>query len=152
MEALPQFSQHFLGEACNMLVQYIETCQAAYRGVVQPESEDKRVISATWAKDEDINRFLRSLPSWTALQTVRARRNATGNTDGETYEDSPEEIKQRSAKETEILTGNLGDTFIPPQEILADPAQLRILALLQESLVLLPWNLIRENDNLMFLF
>lgn len=76
------------------------------------------------------------MPSWTALQTVRARRN-TGNTDGETYEDSPEEIKQRSAKETEILTGNLGDAIIPPHEILSDPTQLRILALLQESLVCL---------------
>ena len=74
------------------------------------------------------------MPSWTALQTVRARRN-TGNTDGETYEDSPEEIKQRSQKETEILTGNLGDAIIPPHEILSDPMQLRILALLQESLV-----------------
>lgn len=60
MEALPQFSQHFLGMACNMLLRYCETCQAAYRGLVhQPDSEDKRVISATWAKDEDIHRFLR---------------------------------------------------------------------------------------------
>ncbi|XP_046631029.1 exocyst complex component 4-like [Daphnia pulicaria] len=133
MEALPQFAQHFLGMTCNMLLRYSETCQAAYRGLVQPDSEDKRVISATWAKDEDIHRFLRSLPSWTALQTVRAHRNS-GATDGETYEDSPEEIKQRSAKETEILTGNLGDAIIPPHEILADPAQMRILALLQESL------------------
>lgn len=77
---------------------------------------------------------IRSLPSWTALQTVRAHRNS-GTTDCETYEDSPEEIRQRSAKETEILTGNLGDAIIPPHEILADPTQLRILALLQESLV-----------------
>ncbi|XP_057377768.1 exocyst complex component 4-like isoform X2 [Daphnia carinata] len=133
MEALPQFAQHFLGMACNMLLRYSETCQAAYRGLVQSDLEDKRVISATWAKDEDIHRFLRSLPSWTALQTVRAHRNS-GTTDCETYEDSPEEIRQRSAKETEILTGNLGDAIIPPHEILADPTQLRILALLQESL------------------
>ena len=117
-----------------MLYSYSETCQAAYRGLVQPDSEDKRVISATWAKDEDINRFLRSLPSWTALQAVRAQRNY-GSAEGETYEESPEEINQRSAKETEILTGNLGDSVIPPHEILADPMQLRILALLQESLV-----------------
>ena len=134
MEALPQFAQHFLGMACNMLFSYSETCQAAYRGLVQPDSEDKRVISATWAKDEDINRFLRSLPSWTALQAVRAQRNQT-SAEGEAYEESPEVINQRSAKETEILTGNLGDAIIPPHEILADPMQLRILALLQESLV-----------------
>jgi hypothetical protein len=44
-----------------MLLRYSETCQAAYRGLVQPDSEDKRVISATWAKDEDIHRFLRFL-------------------------------------------------------------------------------------------
>ena len=36
-----------------------EICLAAYRGVVQPESEDKRIISAQWAKDEDIARLLR---------------------------------------------------------------------------------------------
>ena len=59
----------------------------------------------------------------------------SGHADTETYEDSPEEIKQRSAKETEILTGNLGDAIIPAHEILADPAQLRILALLHESMV-----------------
>jgi len=133
MNALPQFAQYFLKIACNMLYRYSETCQGAYRGLVQPDSEDKRVISATWAKDEDIHRFLRSLPSWTALQTGKASRNL-GHPETETYEDSPEEIKQRSAKETEILTGNLGDAIIPAHEILADPAQLRILALLQESM------------------
>jgi len=78
--------------------------------------------------------YFRSLPSWTALQIGKAPRNS-GHADTETYEDSPEEIKQRSAKETEILTGNLGDAIIPAHEILADPAQLRILALLHESMV-----------------
>ena len=68
------------------------------------------------------------------MQTGKASRNL-GHPETETYEDSPEEIKQRSAKETEILTGNLGDAIIPAHEILADPAQLRILALLQESMV-----------------
>ena len=67
---------------------------------------------------------------------MRAGRQ-TGHADGETYEDSPEEVKQRSVKETEILTGNLGDAIIPPHEILSDPRQLRNLALLQESLVII---------------
>ena len=78
----------------------------------------------------------RSLPSWSALQVVRARRNS-GKNEAETYEDSPEEIKQRSAKETEILTGNLGDAIITSQEILTDPTQMRNLALLHESLVII---------------
>lgn len=42
---------------------------------------------------------------------------------------------ERNRKEAEILTGNLGDQLIPQHEILADPAQLRTLAHLQESLV-----------------
>jgi exocyst complex component 4 len=45
-----------------------EICLAAYRGVVQPESEDKRIISAQWAKDDDIARFLKALPNWQAVQ------------------------------------------------------------------------------------
>ena len=36
-----------------------EICLAAYRGVIQPDTEDKRIISAQWAKDDDIARFLR---------------------------------------------------------------------------------------------
>ena len=31
--------------------------QAAYRGITQPDSEDKRVISAAWARDQDISRW-----------------------------------------------------------------------------------------------
>ena len=51
-------------------MQYKEICLAAYRGLVQPESEDKRIISAQWAKDDDINRFLRSLPNWVSLRAA----------------------------------------------------------------------------------
>jgi exocyst complex component 4 len=36
---------------------------------VQPDTEDKRIISAQWAKDEDISRFLKSLPNWRSLAT-----------------------------------------------------------------------------------
>lgn len=59
--ALPLYADHFVSMMCNTLMNYRETCQAAYRGITQPDSEDKRIISATWAKDEDISRFLRYL-------------------------------------------------------------------------------------------
>lgn len=77
---------------------------------------------------------------------MRARRYS-GKNEAETYEDSPEEIKQRSAKETEILTGNLGDAIITSLEILSDPSQMRNLALLHESLVLvsLPQSVLFSN-------
>ncbi|KAG1676103.1 Exocyst complex component 4 [Nymphon striatum] len=52
-------TDEFLELMCSVLRSYKETCLDAYRGIVQPESEDKRIISATWAKDEDISRLLK---------------------------------------------------------------------------------------------
>ena len=108
-----------------MVHSYRESCTAAYRGLVQPEAEDKRVISATWAKDEDISRFLQNLPNW-----ERAKLGIPFHTD----EESPEEVRQRTQKEAEILTGNLGETEIPLHEILGDIQQFRSLASLQFSM------------------
>jgi len=59
MQALPAYAEHFLSIICNILHNYRETCQAAYRGIVQPDSEDKRICSAAWLKDEDISRFIK---------------------------------------------------------------------------------------------
>ncbi|XP_065289302.1 exocyst complex component 4 isoform X2 [Dermacentor albipictus] len=130
MQALPMYVEHFLSLACTILYNYKQTSQVAYRGIVQPESEDKRIISATWAKDEDISRFLMSLPNWANLQLMKENRAAVD------VEESPEEVRLRNKKESEILIGNLASgTLIPPHEILSDVAQLRVLAQLQESLV-----------------
>uniref|UniRef100_A0A131XK69 Exocyst complex component Sec8 n=1 Tax=Hyalomma excavatum TaxID=257692 RepID=A0A131XK69_9ACAR len=129
MQALPMYVEHFLNLACTILQNYKQTSQVAYRGIVQPESEDKRIISATWAKDEDISRFLMSLPNWANLQLMKENRAAVD------VEESPEEVRLRNKKESEILIGNLASgTLIPPHEILSDVAQLRVLAQLQESL------------------
>lgn len=129
MRALPMYTDHFLSLACTILQNYKETSQVAYRGIVQPESEDKRIISATWAKDEDISRFLMSLPNWANLQQLKEKRG------GVDLEESPEEVRLRNKKESEILIGNLASgTLIPLHEILSDVAQLRVLAQLQESL------------------
>merc|ERR1719376_202393 len=92
MGTLPPYSHHFLTIMCNILMQYKEICGAAYRGLVQPEAEDKRIISAQWAKDEDISRFLKSLPNWTTVER-----------ESQSVEETAEEIDQRNAKETEML-------------------------------------------------
>lgn len=44
---------------CAALKEYKDTCYAAYQGIVQPHSEDRRICSAAWLKDEDISRFLK---------------------------------------------------------------------------------------------
>lgn len=59
IQDLPSYSDELLKMVCSLLKTYRETCQAAYRGIVQPETEDKRIHSVTWLKDEDITRFLK---------------------------------------------------------------------------------------------
>ena len=127
MTAIPSSAQHFVSMMCNCLLNYRETCQAAYRGITQPDSEDKRVISATWAKDEDISRFLRELPNWKTLACF------TGMSDSKII-DSPDEVGERNRKEAEILLGSLGEQLIPAHEILSDSSHLRTLALLHQTL------------------
>lgn len=136
--ALPMFADHFLSLLNNLLSNFKETCSSAYRGIVQPESEDKRIISATWAKDEDINRFLKGLPNWPSSQRIirdgHAKSLASIGT-SMTFDESPELIRLRNMKESEILASNLTqDTLIPPHEILSDVSQLKCLGQLQESM------------------
>merc|ERR1712227_654594 len=122
MTTLPLYSHHFLTIMCNILMQYKEICGAAYKGLVQPDAEDKRIISAQWAKDEDISRFLKSLPNWSAINRDLQQ------------EETAEEVEARNIKETDMLVQNLANSEIPSHEILSDAGQLRSLAQLHESL------------------
>lgn len=56
---LPNYSDDLLKTVCSILKSYRETCQGAYQGIVQQETEDKRIYSVAWLKDEDISRFLK---------------------------------------------------------------------------------------------
>ncbi|XP_012254294.2 exocyst complex component 4 isoform X2 [Athalia rosae] len=139
MTVLPLQGEHFCTLALNILHNYRETCQAAYRGIVQPESEDKRICSAAWLKDDDISRFIKSLPNWANLKfETHPQRGGAGRRSmrrQETQEEeSPEEVRQRNLREAEILASNLGEGGINAHEILSDVGQLRGLALLQESM------------------
>ncbi|KAJ9597948.1 hypothetical protein L9F63_011187 [Diploptera punctata] len=100
MQALPVYAEHFLTIICNILRNFRETCQAAYRGIVQPDSEDKRICSAAWLKDEDISRFIKSLPNWTDLQAqkVTYQRRRPLRREETTEEESPEDIRQRNGE------------------------------------------------------
>lgn len=117
---------------CGLLKCYRETCQAAYRGIVQPETEDKRIYSVAWLKDEDISRFLKSLPNWTDLKSSNFKLSK------DMYQISEDEtmtqIEQRNVREAEMLTSNLGEGGISQQEILSDVGVLKELAILQQSM------------------
>jgi exocyst complex component 4 len=134
MQTLPLYCEHFLTMMCTTVMQYKEICLAAYRGLVQPESEDKRIISAQWAKDEDINRFLRSLPNWLNI------RDSSGTIE------SPEAVEQRNIKEAQVLKGNMGAAKISDHEILYDMGQLKSLGQLQESLEWFSASIVRLSE------
>ncbi|XP_030565322.1 exocyst complex component 4 isoform X2 [Drosophila novamexicana] len=138
IEDLPCYSEELLKMVCALLKAYREICQAAYRGIVQPDSEDKRIYSVAWLKDEDISRFLKTLPNWTDLKTSSQRARHTrklqrGNFEP-SEEESPLQVQQRNIREAEMLTSNLGEGGITQQEILADISVLKELAILQESM------------------
>ena len=153
MKGMPAYGVQFLSMAARVLQDYKDTCFAYYKSLVMADSDDKRIISANWAKDEDINRFLRCLPNWLNLKDFdydddsvltlsltsgggeRAKMIKPLDSHDEPSQESVEEMRARNSKETEILTSNLGgDTMIPPSEILTDFHHLKTLAHLHESL------------------
>lgn len=140
IQDLPNYSEDLLKMICALLKTYRETCQAAYRGIVQPETEDKRIYSVAWLKDDDISRFLKTLPNWTDLKMSNMRRQQFGKGLGANpYEMSEEEsmaqVQQRNIREAEMLTSNLCEGGISQFEILSDVGVLKELAILQQSMV-----------------
>ena len=169
MQAMPEFSSEFLRYICNVLDRFKDACTQVYRNIVQPVTSlpgsnstldihnaasnygyDKRIISAYWTKDEDINRLLKSLPNWLTLQEYHCSMvnnpNVTSSSIVSNYsnrprkvihqlssfDESPEEIRLRIMRETEILTSNLSKE-ITKYELLWQDGLLRQLAQLQES-------------------
>uniref|UniRef100_A0A8D0AWW7 Exocyst complex component Sec8 n=1 Tax=Sander lucioperca TaxID=283035 RepID=A0A8D0AWW7_SANLU len=124
MQDLSAYSNQFLEMVCDKLKEYKEICNTAYRGVVQ--CEEKLTISASWSKDEDISRLLQSLPNWANMAQPRQTRQKR--------EDEEDFTRAAFAKESEVLTGNLGDKLIPQNEILRDVSDLKALANLHESM------------------
>jgi len=149
MEALPWHAGSLLGVTVNVIHGYRETCQAAYRGIVQPHPEDKRVCSAAWLNDDDISRFLKSLPNWTNLKAQKSLQSRkTIKREDTVEEESPEDVRQRNIKEAEILASNLGEGGINSHEIISDVAQLKCLALLQESMEWFSWRITQFTNQL----
>ncbi|XP_062054765.1 exocyst complex component 4 isoform X1 [Lepus europaeus] len=124
MHDLSAYSDQFLNMVCVKLQEYKDTCSTAYRSIVQ--SEEKLVISASWAKDDDISRLLKSLPNWINMAQPKQLRPKR--------EEEEDFVRAAFGKESEVLIGNLGDKLIPAQDILRDVSDLKGLANMHESL------------------
>uniref|UniRef100_A0A6P7H4L5 Exocyst complex component Sec8 n=1 Tax=Diabrotica virgifera virgifera TaxID=50390 RepID=A0A6P7H4L5_DIAVI len=141
LKALPLYSEMVAGYSSKALKEYKETCDMAYRRIVQPQSEDSRKIcSAAWLKDDDISRFLKSLPNWLNLkaqQEYRARGERNKKLlkrEHPSEEESPEDVRMRNRREAEMLASNLGEGGVSAGEFLSDMNLLKELAQLQESM------------------
>ncbi|KAJ6666283.1 hypothetical protein lerEdw1_000555 [Lerista edwardsae] len=124
MHDLSAYSDQFLNMVCVKLQEYKDTCTVAYRSIVQ--YDEKLVISASWAKDDDISRLLKSLPNWINMAQPKQLRPKR--------EEEEDFIRTAFGKESEVLIGNLGDKLIPQPEILRDVSDLKALANMHESL------------------
>uniref|UniRef100_G1KTK2 Exocyst complex component Sec8 n=1 Tax=Anolis carolinensis TaxID=28377 RepID=G1KTK2_ANOCA len=124
MHDLSAYSDQFLNMVCIKLQEYKDTCTVAYRSIVQ--FDEKLVISASWAKDDDITRLLKSLPNWISMAQPKQLRPKR--------EEEEDFVRTAFGKESEVLIGNLGDKLIPQQEILRDVSDLKALANMHESL------------------
>uniref|UniRef100_A0A8D8V530 Exocyst complex component Sec8 n=2 Tax=Cacopsylla melanoneura TaxID=428564 RepID=A0A8D8V530_9HEMI len=129
MDCLPHHVPNVYHILISVLRNFHDTCQAGYRGIVQPDPEDRRICSAAWLKDEDICRFLKSLPNWLELAASRRKRKLS-----HPIEESPETVRDRNIKEAEMLSQNLSGGSIGAHEIISDINQLKCLAQLQESM------------------
>lgn len=136
MDSLPLHIARIGQSALVDLTSYRDICSNAYQSIVQANVEDRRICSAAWLKDEDISRFLKSLPNWTNLKAQRSvtfshKRAGIDHME----EESPADIKQRNVREAEILISNLREGGIHAQEIISEMTSLKCLAQLQESMV-----------------
>ncbi|CAB3976804.1 Exocyst complex component 4 [Paramuricea clavata] len=128
MQSLPLYASKFMEMICAILNNYKETCYAAYKTIVKVTQSNSvsPIISATWAKDDDISRLLRSLPNWTNLHGHTKHRKKE-------IEENSEAIRMRNERESELLINNLGETVIKKNEVILNSADLKTLANLQES-------------------
>ncbi|KAK2144045.1 hypothetical protein LSH36_791g00032 [Paralvinella palmiformis] len=97
MYVLPDYADQFLSMIVKILQEYRLVTNNTYKNIVSHETEDRRTISATWAKDEDINRLLRSLPNWSNL-----KENAISS-----HQMTERDLRVMNSKESSILTNNL---------------------------------------------
>ena len=118
--SLDSYHDHFLTMACSLLQEYKEMSTQSYRGVVQPNSEDQRILSATWVRDSEVNDFLLKLDNW---KVAYGRLNPKAASLNETF-----------SKEAAFFISKLIGETVDKSLLIDDPTDLKALASLNESL------------------
>ncbi|KAK2705178.1 exocyst complex component 4-like [Artemia franciscana] len=119
----------FLIKALSM---FLEKVLSNYRSTVDEDLDDRRILSASWVKDNDIARLLKSLPSWKALEEL--------SHDSPEHE-TPEEALDKFAKESKVLISNLPESSLSSNEMINDLLKMKALGTLHESLEWFTWKI-----------
>ena len=118
--SLDSYHDHFLTMACSLLQEYREMSIQSYRGVVQPESEDQRIYSASWVKQSDVNEYFQKMDNWkVAYGTVLPK----GSSMNESFMQAAQFFLEKLEGETLDKTA-----------LIDDATDLKALASLHESL------------------
>ena len=121
--SLDSYQDHFLTMACSLVQEYKEMSIQSYRGIVQPEAEDQRVLSASWVRDTSVTDVLFKLDNWRIVYNLP--------------------IMEASSKSSEECYSNEAQFFIYKMEeekhldkssLIEDHADLRAISSLHESL------------------
>ncbi|KAI5631282.1 hypothetical protein NE865_16012 [Phthorimaea operculella] len=95
-------------------------CRAAHSRLVPPHGQWR---AARWLSDDDIERFLQSLPNWRAVTATQNENKPTA-----------QELTQAYEREAEIIGSSLGDGAVSEREIMSDMTTLADIALMAESM------------------
>jgi len=118
--SLDSYHDHFLTMACSLLQEYKEMSSQSYRGVVQPESEDHRIYSASWVRQNDVNEFLQKMDSWkVAYGTVLPKGSA---------------MDESFMQAAQFFLDKLEGETLDKSALIEDSTDLKALASLHESL------------------
>uniref|UniRef100_H2ZD48 Exocyst complex component Sec8 n=1 Tax=Ciona savignyi TaxID=51511 RepID=H2ZD48_CIOSA len=123
--SLDSYHDHFLTMACSLMQEYKEMSIQSYRGVTQPESEDQRIISASWVRESEVTDMLTNMDNWKAVYNGRPQPL------------KPAQIKsidQNFIREAQFFMGRMESETLAKNSLIDDTTDLKAIASLHESL------------------
>ena len=118
--SLDSYHEHFLTMACSILQEYKEMSIQSYRGVVQPNSEDQRIVSASWVRENEVNEYLQKLDNWKASYGAATVKGSM--------------LDDTFTQEAQFFIDKLNGQVVEKKSLIDDATDLKALASLHESL------------------
>uniref|UniRef100_A0A915D1I9 Exocyst complex component Sec8 n=1 Tax=Ditylenchus dipsaci TaxID=166011 RepID=A0A915D1I9_9BILA len=144
IQSMSSYTQRFASLWLLIIADYTKSATDMYSQIIRTRSHqgDNLVeypkISAAWAVDEDISRLLKSLPNWTVISQwspVNQETTPMVSAGAAVLNESEQDVRQRTQRESEILIGNLGtQKQIQKVELITDMDHVKSLVCMHESL------------------